>query len=164
MKKIFILLLTLSLLVTLAACEDVSKADVAGAQVVMERFMENTVNDRYEESYNDICKYDKNNISKEVYIEWCKLVSKIRKIESYTCTKNSSLKNREVVGVQYEKVVGFEITMTQKKLISSIEMGDSFKRMVVFEDGEWKVLLGYQNLQASIDKYTDLVKEYENKK
>lgn len=163
MKKGIIIVLLVSIFCMLSGCSLGSKD--AEARKVLESYLEDAKNGDYEAAYDLLCSYDKENISKEVFIAWRNAVSKIVEINSYTISeKSDKFGKMEVCGVVYTNSYGFDVSQDLKKLIDKADLSDlyekdEFKQMVVYEDDKWKIGLFYEDLEFRTETYNNLIKE-----
>ncbi len=162
-KKIkYVLIAVLLPILALTACG--GKSEEAGA--VLESYEQNIADGDYEAAYELISDFDKENISKEVFVNWQAAVSKVQKIESFSLSKKiDRFKNYKYMGYEFGDAYGFEVTRTLENLIPDIKMtgyeGETFKILVAAGDGEWKVALLVTQMESNLEKLNQVLAEKE---
>lgn len=162
-KKIkYALIAVLLLTLALTACS--GKSEEAGA--VLESYEQNIADGDYEAAYELISDFDKENISKEVFVNWQTAVSRVQKIESFSISKKiDRFKNYKYMGYEFGNAYGLEVTRTLKKMIPDIKMtgyeGETFKILVTEGGGEWRVALLVTQMESNLEKLNQLLAEKE---
>jgi hypothetical protein len=154
-KKIIVLLLVLSICISFAGCS----AGEPEARQVLETYTQNLADNDYESAYNLITDFDRENISKELFIQWQTAVSKVLKIESFSIEKKvDRFNNYEYKGAKFKKAFGYKVKRTDKILIPGVEMtgydSEDYRIMVANDNGSMKVALLLTDLEETVKKYT----------
>lgn len=167
MKKLISAVLVICIFSMISGCGFGSND--TDARAVLNNYLEDISNNKYEEAYELLSKYDKDNISKDLFLEWREAVGKITKFNSFSISdKVDKFGKMEVYGVTYTKSFGFEVKMEIDKLVDQADLEDMYekdiyKQMVVYENGEWKIGLFYNDLESRTEKYNKLIAENEQK-
>lgn len=167
MKKIIAVILVFCIFSMISGC-GFGSSDTE-ARAVLNNYLDDISNNKYEEAYELLCKYDKDNIGKELFLKWRESVGKITKFNSLSISeKSDKFGKMEVYGVTYTKSFGFEVKVEIDKLIDQADLEDMYekdiyKQMVVYENGEWKIGLFYNDLESRTEKYNKLIDENEKK-
>lgn len=158
MKKILSIILTLCLCISFAGC---SSDD---ARKVLEEYTQKIINGDFEAAYELITTFDKENIPKEVFLDYQKTVAKITKVESFSIDKKvDKFGKYEYSGAKFNKAFGFTVNRTQNDLIPNASLAgydsSSYKIMVAEEDGKWRVALLLKDVEDKVKKYKNFIEE-----
>jgi hypothetical protein len=100
----------------------------------------------YSGAYMYLCSYDKKNNSCESFIEWRKSVARVFPIRGFQITGGKS-----VVTVQFKDGMKlcarkFCVTVTEDDIIKGETRTDNVEKLVIYENGFWKIFLGYNGV------------------
>lgn len=132
--------------------------DKSGGIQVAETYLNNLINGKYEAAYDQLSDYDKGNIGKDTYLKWKQQVAQIIKIKSATVDSNvDRFNNYKYQGTTIGYALGLKISRVQDVLIQGIELDgyntDTYRQMVVYENGKWKMLLLLTKLDETVAAY-----------
>lgn len=162
MKKLITSLIITSMLFTISACSGGSNE----AKSTLESYLQ-SINDKdYEAAYGYLCDFDKENISKEVFINWRTAAAKIQTTKSFTISdKVDKFKNYKYLGTTLGNAFGFEVKQELEKSITDIDLkgydADTYHIMLVSDEKEWKVALLLTDLEEQVKKISKLIAEKE---
>lgn len=126
------------------------------AKAVLEEYFKNIIDCCFEASYELISRIEKQNISKDSFINWQKAVSKISRLKEFNC-KAYDLYQDKLPGVDaVSDIVEFGVYTQGYNAVMDMVEKDAFTKKTVLEDGKWRVLVGYRKLQPMISKYEAL--------
>ncbi len=162
MKKLLILFILLSLLLALSGCQ----SDADGAKAALEGYVQSIADGDYEAAYEMLSDFDRDNISKELFINWHTAVSKVQKTRSFRISKKvDTFKNYEYMGFKFGKAYGLEVSRELDKLISDIEMtgyeADTFKILVSSNKEEYRIILLLTNMESNLEQLNRVLQEKE---
>lgn len=162
MKKLLIPFILLSLILSLSGCS----SDKDDAKAVLESYVQNIADSNYEAAYELLSDFDKDNISKELFVNWQTAVSKVQKIENFSISKKTDkFKNYEYMGYKFGKAYGLEVNQTLDKLIPDIKWtgyeSDSYKILVSSNDGEYRIILLVTKMEANLEQLNKALSEKE---
>lgn len=125
-------------------------------------YLGHLIKGEYEAAYEMLSDYDKVNIDKETYLKWKEQVSQIIEIKSANVdSKVDRFPNYKYQGTQIGYALGLKISRTQDVLIPDIELDgynkDFYRQMVVYENGQWKMLLLLTDLDETVASYQALL-------
>lgn len=126
---------------------------------IVNEYMFFIMNGDYEMAYSMISKYDKKRIFKKDFIHWQKLVGQVHQLMDFDCIIESfsnhyQLDNQNKLNNQ---VVSFKIKVIEMNMLMNQVEEDYFIRNLLFEDGEWKVLINDINIEKAITKYKKII-------
>ncbi|MDP4091394.1 MAG: hypothetical protein Q8930_19285 [Bacillota bacterium] len=154
MKKFLAFIVILCIAAAALGC---GNRDVEDGRKVLNAYLSSVKDGKYEEAYGLLCRQDKKKISREAFNSWFDAVAKIQEVKSFKITSRADVfKNMTVYDDKYTKALGFAVTQELDKKIAGVEVTpygeEEYKIMVVFENGEWKIFTGYEDLKANTDK------------
>jgi diguanylate cyclase (GGDEF)-like protein len=126
------------------------------AKLLLDEYFKNIKEKNYGQCYELISNLDKCNISKEEFINWQDAVSKIYRMTDYHCEFYGVYRDLPLNGRLYHDVVEFYINTVEYNIIMEMVQKDSFRKLILLEEGDWHVYIGYEKLQPIISKFKDL--------
>lgn len=161
MKRLALVLLSFMLIAALGLCTACAPNKNGGIQVA-ETYLKHLVNKEYEAAYDLLSDYDKTNIDKPTFIKWKEQVAQIITIKSATVDKSvDRFKNYKYQGATIGYALGLKISREQDVLIADIELDGyntaAYRQMVVYENGQWKMLLLLSKVNETVAKYQALL-------
>jgi hypothetical protein len=110
------------------------------------------------EAFKLVSDFDKKSISEELFTEWRTSAARIVQKQSFSIGKEyDRFKNYEYMGIRFQEAYGFDAAWKQQYLVDGAQTTDydqdSFKIMVVQENGSFKMALLLTNLQERTDYY-----------
>lgn len=131
-----------------------------------ETYLNHLIQGEYDAAYDMLSDYDKSRISRETYLLWKEQVAQIIAIKSATVeTKVDKFPDYKYQGTAIGYALGLKINRVQDVLIGGIELDGynqpTYRQMVVYEAGRWKMLLLLGNLDETIAGYASLLKKAE---
>lgn len=164
MKRPIALIFIILSVLLLAACSGGAK----DAKTVFESYMQNIADSDYGAAYELISEFDKENISKELFIKWNTAVAKVQQTESFSISpKTDKFKKYKYMGYEFGDAYGFDVTRKLKTLIPGIELtgyeAENFKILMASGDGEWRVVLLLTQMETNLEKLERALADNENK-
>lgn len=162
MKKLLVLLILLSLVLSMSGCG----ADADDAKAALDSYVQNIADGDYEAAYELISDFDKDNISKELFVKWCTAVSKVQTIQSFSIeNKVDTFKDYEYLGYKFGKAYGLEVKQSLNKLIPDIKLtgyeSDAYKILVSSGKEEHRIILLLTKMEANLDQLSKALSEKE---
>jgi len=112
----------------------------------------------YEAAYELISEKDKEKITLKDFLAWQRRVAEIFALKKFACSISNVYRSRDPELRDFELIAEFKVEVVEEnQLLDRIEE-DSLSKLVVFEKGEWRVYLGYQNISRLISRFEDLAK------
>jgi len=128
----------------------------SSAKAVLDKYFRNIINKRFDCSYELISSIDKQNITKDDYIRWQKAVSEVFRLTEYRCKVCGVFKDKLINGNIFEDIVEFSISVVEYNAVMDMMEKDYFTKMTVLEEGKWRILVGYEEIQPLINKFKSL--------
>lgn len=107
----------------------------------------------FEKAYHMLSSYNKKNIAVDDFIEWQSTVSKLYAIGDYKTRIFNTYSNMTLNKVSYGKVIEFEISMSEKNVLTSLVSKYQFTKALVLEKDIWKIYLEYNDIKALTHKF-----------
>lgn len=126
------------------------------AKLVLDEYFRNIINKRFDNSYETTSSIDKSNISKDDFINWQTAVSKVYEMKEYSFESQKIHRNKLLQGQFYNDVIEFKVAAIEYNAIMDLVEKNVFTKIVISENGEWKVFVGYKEIQPIISKFTEL--------
>ena len=100
----------------------------------------------YSEAYNCLSAYDKRHITRESFIQWRKSVARLFPMREFTVDSDSV--SATVICGSDDTLTArkFRVRVTEENLAEGKTGSGEVEKLVVSENGEWKVYLGYRNV------------------
>lgn len=127
------------------------------AKVVLAGYFNNLLGKNFENAYNLITRNDRKCVSERDFIRWQSTVAKVYRLEKFDCTVRNINKNMQNNGKIYKEAIDFYIVVEEYNAVMDRFENDYLIKTVVFENGIWRILLGYDGLQPLILKFEKLV-------
>lgn len=138
------------------ASENTPDLRFLAARRLLEDYFDGLIKGAYSRSYETISEADKRNISKSDFIQWQTAVARVYCMKEYKCELHGVYKDKMIRGMVYPLVLEFSVNTKERNLIMDISQNDSITKLLLQENGGWKVYLGYERLEPIIDKLKDL--------
>ncbi len=126
------------------------------AKARLEEYFTYIKNKDYGNSYEMISSIDKSHISRNDFIKWQKAVAKIYTIQEFKCDISGVYKDKLIMGKMFSDTLEFSVSMTELNLVMDMIQRDSYPKLMLLEDGQWTVFLGYKELEPFINKFDNL--------
>ncbi len=123
--------------------------------VTVNAYMLYLMNTQYKKAYELLCHESQSRIFLRDFIHWQELVSEIHEITKFS----SSVDTVELDEIYGTKVICWVKVREYNVLLNHFEE-DLFRRVLVFEKGEWKIYLQEINIRQVIKKYKKIVATY----
>lgn len=107
-------------------------------------------------AYALLCKADQKNISKADFIKWQTQVAEVFELRSFDCTVKELYADITVQNTFYAYLVVFNVNVVEVNHVMERVEEDDFTKSIVFENNEWRLLLGYKDVSSMIKKYDEL--------
>ena len=109
----------------------------------------------YTAAYEYLCSFDKRKATPEVFIEWRNSVSRLFPIQKFSVMSGSIEAAIPQHDGTFMRARKFRVMVTEEDTENNKTRSGEVEKYVVFEDGKWKIFLGYRNigeLTRSFDK------------
>jgi len=126
------------------------------AKSVLDDYFRNIMKQNFAYCYELISNLDKKNISKEEFINWQEAVSKIYQIKKYNCEIYGVYRDKLLNGKMLKDVLEFNMNTHEYNIVMDMVQKDHFTKMIILDEGEWRMYLGYEKLEPIISKFNDL--------
>ncbi|KUO77022.1 MAG: hypothetical protein APF77_05815 [Clostridia bacterium BRH_c25] len=126
------------------------------AKSVLDEYFRNIMNKHFDFSYELISSIDKHNITKDDFIDWQRAVSMVFHLTEYNCKVYGTYKSKLLNGNVFSNIVEFDVNVVEYNAVMDMVEKDAFTKMIVLEDGKWRVFVGYEKLQPFISKFKAL--------
>jgi len=113
---------------------------------------------KYEQAYMKLSEYNKKKVTIEDFIEWQECVSKVFKLGNFCIKFFKESQNYEISKVKYKKVREFCVNVRDKNVKTGKVSEETVSKYVLFENEEWHINLGYDELKSVIIKFKYLEK------
>ncbi len=135
-----------------------SAKEEAAAYSVLDDFFTETVNENWKKAYEKLTALDRKNVPMSDFVEWKKVVTQIYKLGGYKISFSKKYSNCEYAGVVYPVILKFSVALNEMKVTTSRFAEENTQKYVAFDDGIWRVCLGYKDLKSNIMKFKCLAK------
>ncbi|MDP4193317.1 MAG: hypothetical protein Q8858_17265 [Bacteroidota bacterium] len=154
MKKFLAIIVILCIAAAALGC---GNKDIEGGRKALNVYLTSVKNGKYDEAYELLCRQDKEKISREAFNSWFDAVAEIQEVKTFKISSSADVfKNMTVYEDKYTKALGFTVTQELDKKIAGVEVKpygeEEYKIMAAFENGEWKIFTGYEDLNTNTDK------------
>lgn len=130
---------------------ETKKIEAAG--LALDDYFRSMVNGQWESSYQKLTSIDKANIPCADFIKWKNAVSEVYKLGNYQMHYLQRFESCEYGGVIYPEVLQFTMNLTEYNRITEQMETEQTEKYIAFENGVWKVCLGYTDLKPSIMRF-----------
>ncbi|MDD2216664.1 MAG: DnaJ domain-containing protein [Eubacteriales bacterium] len=134
------------------------KNEINLAQVVLDDYFSNMVDGDWEKAYHKLTTVDKKNIPLKEFVEWKNTVSQVYKLGDYKINYYCKYDNCEYAGTVYPEIRQFSINVRESNLKTGQTSHEQARKHTAYEQGGWKVCLGYTDLKPSILKFKHLAR------
>lgn len=110
----------------------------------------------FESAYGLITEMDKKNIPPEDFIKWQSGVARIYTLQGYSCKAEKLLLNCRLNGCVYSQAAEFSVTTTEHNSVMGRLEKDTIIKKVVFEDGGWRIYVGFDDIRPYIARFEEL--------
>ena len=108
-------------------------------------------------AYELLSETDKKYIKKKDFIKWQIKVSEVFDLKSYECFVKNNYSSISIRNCFYELLVEFRVKVTEMNNVMDRLEEDEFSKSVVLENNNWRVFLGYRELEKMINKFDELI-------
>ncbi|MCQ2506048.1 MAG: DnaJ domain-containing protein [Lachnospiraceae bacterium] len=113
----------------------------------------------YEQAYNCLTEYDKENISYSEFEEWREAISECFEMVDYSVRFTRRILNAKIGRIKYNEVFEFAITVTDLDKINGERKTETIKKYSVFDGVTHRVCLGINSLRESTMRYRFLARQ-----
>lgn len=107
-------------------------------------------------AYGFLSEADRLMIREKDFIMWQSLVAEVFALIHFECEVEDTYSNVKIGGAIHETVVNFLVRVVEKNRLRGKIEEDEFLRSMVYENNEWRVYLGYQDLSPIIQKFDQM--------
>lgn len=100
----------------------------------------------YNNAYNYLSGYDKRYITRESFIQWRKSVARVYPMREYKVTGGLPIATLAVGDGRLLNARRFSVNVTEENIAEQTLQSGSVDKLVVNDNGIWKVFLGYKNV------------------
>lgn len=126
------------------------------AKALLEEYFRNIMKNNYGDCYELISSTDKNNMTREEFIHWQEAVSKVYNMKDFKCDLCGVYRDKLIQGQMFHDVLEFSVNTVEYNIVMDMMQKDNLKKVILLEDGHWRVYIGYEKLQPIISKFNDL--------
>lgn len=144
-RKIHILLLILTSLLTLSSCKPASEP-----KQFVEDYYNNILQNNFSEAYNMLCAQSKINYPEEDFILYQQLLNEAYNFTDFSVQQISKTTNKYIEGINYKNAAEFTVTQTALNLYTNSQETNTYTVYAVAENGEWKIHQGSAFHQLSL--------------
>lgn len=132
------------------------------ARKVLENYLSFIKDGDHTSAYQLVSDFDKKNITEEMFNEWRSSAEKVVRKKSFSIGRECDRwKNYEYMGTRFKDAYGFDVDCEQEYLAAGAETTDydkdSFKIMVVEENGSYKIVLLIVDLKERSESYKKMI-------
>lgn len=126
---------------------------VIQAKFILNDYFELIRNKNFVQAYKLLSIADKNKISEDDFLKWQSNVSKIYQLQNYHCMA-SKIENSIVLNnIIYKQSIEFIVKTSEYNTVMGRLENDIINKTVVFEKGDWRVFLGYEDISPYIARF-----------
>lgn len=133
-----------------------NEKSIFAAKSVLDEYFDGIMNNRFDSSYELISSIDRLSITRDDFINWQRAVSMVFHLEEYSSKLYGEYKDKLLNGRIFSDVLEFSIDIIEYNAVMDMTGTDSFTKMIVLEDGKWRVFVGYKKLEPLISKFEAL--------
>lgn len=161
MNKVKCLFLIILISLIFSGCSNVGSSEKMEAEKVIQSYLSYIINGDFEKAYDLLSDYDKENFSKELYIEARKEISKVIKFSNVEMDSTiDSFKNYSYNGMRFDKAISIKVSLAQESLLKGYKPDDktTYRQMAVLQNNSWRIglFVTKDKLEESIEKYKKL--------
>lgn len=140
LKRFAQALMIVTLLIITAGCQS-GPQDAPAAP--LNKYYDSLLAQDYETAYSQLCQADQAVISQEDFITWQTLYKQTEEIKSFKLGNSKELDNfKDPFGNRYTRAVEFTVSQTDYVHQNQSDNTYEYSRIVVMEDGAWKISRG----------------------
>lgn len=127
--------------------------DSDAAKDILDSYFTDLVNERWDNAYLKLTVSDRERIPLIDFVEWRKAVAKVYKIGSFDLKYFSSYNDCDYLEKVYSEIHHFSATIREMKITSSTVSEETSQKYVAFDNGNWRICLGFSDLSPIILKF-----------
>ena len=128
----------------------------AAAGDALRQYFSAILSREFESAYRLITAMDKKNIPPEDFIKWQSGVARIYTLQKYACKADKLYSNYRLAGCVYSQVVEFAVTTVEQNSVMGRLENDTISKKVVLEDKDWRIFVGFDDIQPNIARFEEL--------
>jgi curved DNA-binding protein CbpA len=132
------------------------KIHIESVQEVLSNYLTKISRREYEHAYKLLTNHDKSMISGKEFTQWQSLVGEIFELISFTCEFDSMYKEVKINNQRFDTCIKMHVKVIEENRLMERLEEDEFYKNIVYENGTWRIYLGYNNLKGIIDKFNAL--------
>jgi len=114
----------------------------------------------YSSAYNYLSSYDKQNITRDSFIEWRKSVARLYPLREFKITGGLPVATMNWGEERILYARRFRVEVTEDNYSDEESQADDVEKLVIYENGLWRVFLGYMSVSDLTRKFDE---RYESK-
>lgn len=126
------------------------------AKALLMEYFQNILDNNYARCYELISDLDKKNISESDFIHWQTAVSRVYCLKEFKCDFYGVYRDKLIYKTMISDVLEFSVHTLEYNIVMDMVQRDSFTKLIILEEGHWRVFLGYEKLEPIINKFNDL--------
>ena len=126
---------------------------VDAAALALDEYFRSMVNADWETAYHKLTKVDQVNIPSADFIKWKNAVSEVYKLGNYQMHYLCRFESCEYGGAVYPEIFQFTMNLSEYNRMTDQMEKEQTEKYIAFENGDWKVCLGYTDLKPSIMRF-----------
>ena len=115
----------------------------------------------YVGAYSLLSNIDKRIITLEEFVKWRESVARLYPMNGYDISEGASSANLVYSGAKKIPVRRFSVTVKEENLTGEDTQPEAVEKLVVYENGIWRVFLGYRNIMELTRGFDE---QFENKR
>ncbi|MCG8482174.1 MAG: DnaJ domain-containing protein [Clostridia bacterium] len=123
------------------------------AQKILNTYIQALSNKNFVRAYEMLSNYNQKKVTKEDFVEWQEAVSKLYAIGHFETKVFKVHSDISLKHVACKKAIEFEIRMSEKNVQNGKISKYQFTKTTINENGNWKILLEYDDLKLLINKF-----------
>jgi len=130
--------------------EDVTVENSSQAKIVLKDYLTFIKEKKFNSAFTCVSDFDKRDITEEDFCEWQNLISEFYVLQKFDLDVSKTYEGVVVEGCLFEMVEEiFVVTKESTIFIRDIDKSEVVK-IVVLEEGQWKIFLGLKDLKLLI--------------
>lgn len=156
-----LLIISILVLLVLSGCSNKPSGD---PKAVLDDYYKNLINGNFTASYEYLADANKNSFSKDKYILYLNTYRQLVELKSYIIANPTELVNVNINGIIYNNAIEYDVTQTIKDYYQNKEITNTFKKIVVNDNGKWKYYYDINIDESLASNYSNIGQMYLNGK
>lgn len=127
------------------------------AEEILEAYFDDILKEKWEDAYLKLTDSDKLNITLDDFTNWRKSVIQVYRLGTFKIKYLNTYRNCDYADKSYREIRNYTVTILELKIFEGTFNEEVTQKYVAFENGRWKICLGYNDLSPVIDKFNDIM-------